>query len=113
MIKLRIDLFSKFKMLLLVLIAVICCAYYSCMAYNEDNPAITEYEVCQTLLKDWTGVTDLESCLESSAVAMATSKPPGTIDSLVNMQLLPCLQYQIGMRQCKKRSKVLPAGLFR
>ena len=102
------DSLKKFTMLLLVLIAVVC-TFFSCIAWNGDNPAITEYEVCKNLLKDWTGVFDSKSCREDLALFMATSKPPNSYNPL----LLPCIQYQIGMRQCKKRSKVLPAGLFR
>ncbi len=107
MIKLTIDLLSELKMLTLVFI-VITVTFTSCLGWNGDEPIITERDKCEALAKHRNSQLDPEGC---SVLLPLFS---GSQNSYAfNLILLGCIAYQVDMKECKKKSDVLPSGSSR
>jgi hypothetical protein len=107
MIKLTIDLLTKIKILLLVLI-VIAVTFASCLGWNGDEPIITERDKCEALAKHRNSQLDPEGCSVLLPLSSGSQN-----SSMFNLILLGCLAYQVDMKECKKKSDILPSGSSR
>lgn len=104
MIKKAITLFSELKMLLLVLIAI-SLSFISCLGWNGDEPIITERDKCEALAKDRHPQSDPEGCRVLLSLFLSSQN-----SYAFNLILLGCIAYQVDMKECKKKSDVLPSG---
>ncbi len=107
MIKLTIDLFSELKMLTLVFI-VITVTFTSCLGWNGDEPIITERDKCEAIAKDRHPQSDPEACRVLLSLFSSSQN-----SYAFNLILLGCIAYQVDMKECKKKSDILPSGSSR
>lgn len=97
-------MFSELKQLFFILVVIVT-TFFSCLGWNGDEPIITERDKCEALAKDRHPQSDPEACRFLLAV---NSRPEDSF--MFNLILLGCIAYQVEMKECKKKSDILPSG---